>query len=104
MKKDFLELCELIINASLYWSSEDEERNPHLKKLRTLAGYYLNSEKKDSETKNIKKLKTLIKEIGDIVDAGIEEFENSIELQIAIDQAINLRYFFEKWLSTKKES
>ena len=51
MKKDFLELCNLIIDASLYWTGEDEERNPHLKKLRTLAGYYLNSEKKDSETK-----------------------------------------------------
>ena len=76
MKKDFLELCNLIIDASLYWTGEDEERNPHLKKLRTLAGYYLNSEKKDSETKNVKKLKVLIKEISDIVDAekiGIEK-------------------------------
>ena len=54
------------------------------------------------ERKNVKKLKALIKEIGDIVDAGIEENEHSIE--VAIDQAIYLRYFLEKWLSTKKES
>ena len=50
MNKDFLELCELIIEASLFWNSEDEERNPLLKRIRTLAGYYLrNEEKKDDE-------------------------------------------------------
>lgn len=54
MNKDFLELCNLIIEASLLWTGEDEERNPLLKRIRTLAGYYLNSsefilEKKDNE-------------------------------------------------------
>jgi hypothetical protein len=49
-EKDFLELCNLIIEASLLWTGEDEERNPLLKRIRTLAGYYLrNEEKKDNE-------------------------------------------------------
>jgi hypothetical protein len=46
MNKDFLELCELIIEASILWTGEDEERNPHLKKIRTLAGFYLSEEEK----------------------------------------------------------
>ena len=40
LKKDFKELCDLIISASLFWSGNDEEKNPDLKKARTLAGYY----------------------------------------------------------------
>ena len=50
MNKDFFELCELIISASLHWTGDDEQKNPLLKKMRTLAGYYLNSsEKKDKD-------------------------------------------------------
>ena len=41
MDKDFKELCILIIEASLHWNGTDEEKNPTLKKLRTLAKYYL---------------------------------------------------------------
>lgn len=44
MNKDFLELCELIIESSMYWTGEDEKKIPQLKRLRTLAGYYLNSD------------------------------------------------------------
>ena len=40
-QKDLLDLCEKIIDASLYWTGEDEERNPTLKTIRTLAGFYL---------------------------------------------------------------
>lgn len=35
------ELAEEVIEASLYWSGEDEERNPRLKRIRTLAGLIL---------------------------------------------------------------
>jgi hypothetical protein len=35
------DLCEMIIAASLYWTGEDEEKNPALKTIRTLAGWYL---------------------------------------------------------------
>ncbi len=49
MNKDFLELCNLIIESSMYWTGEDEKKIPQLKRLRTLAGYYLNSEKKDNK-------------------------------------------------------
>ena len=41
MNKELLELCQLIISASLHWTGEDEEKNPQLKKIRTLAGFYL---------------------------------------------------------------
>ena len=34
-------LCSEIIEASLYWTGDDEEKNPFLKKIRTLARYYL---------------------------------------------------------------
>ena len=34
------ELSDNIINASLYWNSIDEEKNPKLKIIRTLAGIY----------------------------------------------------------------
>jgi len=36
------EVCELAIEASLNWTGEDEENNPPLKRLRTIAGIYLN--------------------------------------------------------------
>ena len=41
MAKDFSKLCEHIITASLHWTAEDEEKNPMLRNLRTLAGWYL---------------------------------------------------------------
>lgn len=37
-KKLSLAACEAIIEASLYWTGEDEENHPELKKMRTLAG------------------------------------------------------------------
>jgi hypothetical protein len=40
--KDFKDLCELILNASLLWTGEDEKKNPSLKTLRTKAGMFLN--------------------------------------------------------------
>ena len=49
MNKELLELCRLIIAASLLWTGEDEEKNPQLKKIRTLAGFYLSEEKKDKD-------------------------------------------------------
>ena len=41
MEKDFKELCELVIKCSMRWSGNDEEKYPELKRLRTLAGYYI---------------------------------------------------------------
>jgi hypothetical protein len=35
------DICELVIAASLYWSSIDEEKKPYLKALRTTASLYL---------------------------------------------------------------
>ncbi len=35
------EVCSLIIDASLYWAGNDECKIPELKKIRTIAGYYL---------------------------------------------------------------
>ena len=40
IKKDLLGLSENIVEASLYWTGEDEEKNPKLKRIRTLAGFY----------------------------------------------------------------
>ncbi len=37
------ELAEIVIEASLYWTGEDEQKNPALKKARTLAGLATNS-------------------------------------------------------------
>jgi len=45
-KSNLLELSNLIIEASLYWTGSDEEKNPKLKTIRTLAGYYLDEEQK----------------------------------------------------------
>lgn len=41
MPEEMKDLCEKIIAASLYWTGQDEEKNPLLKTIRTLAGYYL---------------------------------------------------------------
>ena len=49
MRAEFLNLCDLIIETSMYWTGEDEEKNPGLKTIRTLAGHYL-SEYKDVES------------------------------------------------------
>ena len=38
--KDFMDLCKKVLDASFYWTGEDEERNPMLKTIRTLASYY----------------------------------------------------------------
>ena len=38
-KDSFEKLCELIIEASIDWTGEDEEKHPKLKTLRTLAGH-----------------------------------------------------------------
>ena len=40
-KKELIKLCENIIEASLFWSGKDEEKNPMLKRIRTLAGFYI---------------------------------------------------------------
>ena len=41
-KSDVLkELAEKVIEASLYWTGKDEEKNPKLKLIRTLAGLAL---------------------------------------------------------------
>lgn len=47
--KDFFEICELIIESSMYWTGEDEKKIPQLKRLRTLAGYYLRNEEKKND-------------------------------------------------------
>jgi hypothetical protein len=43
MKSDYeklIELSELVLESALYWTGDDEEKNPKLKRLRTLAGVY----------------------------------------------------------------
>jgi hypothetical protein len=35
------DFCHAVIDASLFWSGEDEEKCPALKFLRTMAAYYL---------------------------------------------------------------
>ncbi len=47
-EKALIELAQEIIKASLLWTGKDEERNPGLKKIRTLAGYYINETAKKS--------------------------------------------------------
>jgi len=42
-------LAETIMDASLHWTGEDEEKNPGLKKARTLAGLLLNKSQEDSQ-------------------------------------------------------
>jgi hypothetical protein len=33
-----MDACQCIVDASLYWTGEDEEKNPTLKRARTMAG------------------------------------------------------------------
>ena len=40
IETDLLNLSEKVIKASLLWCGEDEEANPTLKTMRTLAGFY----------------------------------------------------------------
>jgi len=48
-KAPLREFCELVIgDVSAYWGGDAEERIPGLKRLRTLAGYYLNKFMKES--------------------------------------------------------
>jgi len=44
-----LDFCESVIEASLYWTGEDEEKCPALKYLRTIAGFYLREIKEKNE-------------------------------------------------------
>jgi len=39
------DVCVEIIASSIYWSGEDEEKHPGLKKARTLAGLYIERHK-----------------------------------------------------------
>lgn len=36
-----IETCQLIVDASMFWAGTDEEKNPLLKKARTMAGIAL---------------------------------------------------------------
>ncbi len=40
IKKDLKDLADKIIEASLLWNSDDEEKNPALRTARTLAGIF----------------------------------------------------------------
>lgn len=51
-EKLMLDLAKTVIDASLYWTSKDEEKNPNLKKARTLAGLII---KTASETRSREK-------------------------------------------------
>jgi hypothetical protein len=46
------ELAKIIMDASLLWTGEDEEKNPGLKKARTLAGLLLNKSREDHHEKS----------------------------------------------------
>lgn len=41
------ELAREVLDASLYWTGEDEERNPLLKRIRSLAGFVLDEARSD---------------------------------------------------------
>ena len=41
LENDLKEICLLVVDASLYWTGEDEAKNPALKRVRTCAGYRL---------------------------------------------------------------
>lgn len=43
-----IELAEAVLEASLYWTGLDEEKNPALKKARTLAGLIIGQSKEES--------------------------------------------------------
>jgi hypothetical protein len=40
-RKELKELCDVVVAASLYWTGEDEKKNPLLKRMRTLARMHL---------------------------------------------------------------
>jgi len=40
-RKELKELCDTVMEASIGWTGEDEEKNPLLKRARTLAGMHL---------------------------------------------------------------
>jgi hypothetical protein len=42
-KERLKELARIVMKASLYWTGDDEERNPALKTARTLAGLAIQS-------------------------------------------------------------
>jgi hypothetical protein len=44
LERELIELCNGIVEASTYWTGSDEEKNPELKRIRTIAGHYLNRE------------------------------------------------------------
>lgn len=44
MDKLAVELAEAVLEASLYWTGLDEEKNPALKKSRTWAGLIINQQ------------------------------------------------------------
>lgn len=46
--KTALKVCDAIMEASMYWSGEDESNNPKLKTARTLAGVCLDNERRKS--------------------------------------------------------
>ena len=45
---DGMNLADEVIAASLHWTGEDEEKNPGLKKIRTLAGHMLEQWRHDA--------------------------------------------------------
>lgn len=40
-RRAMIRLCEAVLDASLYWTSQDEMNNPELCTARTLAGSFL---------------------------------------------------------------
>lgn len=44
MDKLFKDLCKDILEASIFWTGADEEKNPKLKRIRTLAALYLDQD------------------------------------------------------------
>jgi hypothetical protein len=49
------ELAKAIMDASLLWTGQDEEKNPSLKKARTLAGLLLNKSHEEIDNERIRK-------------------------------------------------
>ena len=52
IEKRLQEISKIIIEASLCWTGKDEEKNPLLKRVRTIAGVYLQKEKEWKNGKN----------------------------------------------------
>ena len=49
MEKELIKLCEDIIEASLFWTGKDEEKNPLLRRIRTLASFYIEKYKRGEQ-------------------------------------------------------